>query len=425
MSEELHPALHPDADVLSGFLEGVLPEHERTACLNHLAECAQCREVVYVARKAASVDAAAAGAVTRVAERHWFRPLTVAAAVAMAITIVFSIGLYRMIRSAEPQVQVTASAKRPIETVAEAEAVHPPPETRPAPGKVSPRSVPVGREHAPTVPAAPPVGSPAEPAPGPAAPEPLNVVNGIPAPAASPLAPVAAPRAAIARFSAVPEAAGIAGKVSDPTGAAIARAQIEVKNESTGATYSSTSDARGEFSLAGMLPGKYDLSISQPGFKKFVEPSIDLQPQMVARVDSILEVGTVAETVTVNAQAPLLKTESGEFARAAARADATALPLNGRRVKLLPLRPAFTLPDKSNPVSFANKDRIVVAVNAAGALFRSEDGGERWKQVRGKWRGRVVHVAVNSKTDFELTTDPASTWLSADGRHWSNAPTPH
>ena len=51
MSEHLHPGLHPDADSLNAFIEGVLPEHERLACLAHLADCSRCREIVYLAQE--------------------------------------------------------------------------------------------------------------------------------------------------------------------------------------------------------------------------------------------------------------------------------------------------------------------------------------------------------------------------------------
>ena len=45
MSEHLQP------EWLNTFVEGVLPEHERIACLAHLAECARCREIVFVAQQ--------------------------------------------------------------------------------------------------------------------------------------------------------------------------------------------------------------------------------------------------------------------------------------------------------------------------------------------------------------------------------------
>ena len=51
MSEYRQPGLHPDADSLNAFIEGVLAEHERIECLAHLSECARCREIVYLAQE--------------------------------------------------------------------------------------------------------------------------------------------------------------------------------------------------------------------------------------------------------------------------------------------------------------------------------------------------------------------------------------
>jgi len=60
MSEQLHPGLHPDADSLNAFIEGVLPEHERLQCMAHLAECSRCREVVFLAHEPPPAPAASA-----------------------------------------------------------------------------------------------------------------------------------------------------------------------------------------------------------------------------------------------------------------------------------------------------------------------------------------------------------------------------
>jgi len=416
MSEELHPELHPDTDELNAFLEGALPEHERAECLTHLADCAQCREVVFLAR--AAVETEEPAAVKEAAVPFWkklLRPMSVLTAAA-AILVFFSVGLYRMIRSAEPQAQVSATAKPPVETAPEPTAVQPTSEPQPAASrKATMQHAPLQREQAPVVLEPPP--PPPSAAPAPVVAPPVQVLNG---PAAAP-PPPSALRAAVARLSAGPEAAGITGTITDPTGAVIPKAQVELKNQNTGATYFSTSDVRGQFSLSGLLPGRYDLSVSSMGFRKFVDPSINLEPQTIARVDSRLELGASTETVTVNAEATLLKTESGAVAPSVGSTSGAKLPLNGR--SFLIAGPAYILPDRSNPVSFAVKDRLVVAVDSAGALFRSEDGGKSWKRVKGKWKGRVVRVVVSAKAAFELTTNPPFTWLSADGRHWSPAPT--
>jgi Carboxypeptidase regulatory-like domain/Putative zinc-finger len=442
MSEEYHPGLHPNADALSAFLEGVLPEHERAECLTHLANCVQCREVVFLAREAAETEEPAA--VQEAAVPFWrklLRPMPVLAAAATAI-LFFSVGLYRMIRPAEQKPVVIADVEQPVPAPkAEPEistqavpqearnAIHqlksvPSKTVQPAPRKASPVPVLVGRAQAqaeavvpsPPLPVTPPATVSSTPPPAPA---PVAVPAGPPGPAGARFA--AAPRVAEAT------GAGVAGTITDPTGAAIARAQVELKNDDTGATYKSASDARGQFRIGGLAPGRYDLSVTSMGFRKFMRPSIEVQPETIARVDSTLDFGAATETVTVAAQPPLLKTEGGAVATTGSVASA-GLPLNRAMVRTVPTEPNYQLPGKKPAVTFAAKDRVVVAADAEGALFFSDNQGKNWKHIKGKWKGKVVRVAsppsVPGSTNavFELITDPASTWVSADGRTWTVAP---
>jgi hypothetical protein len=118
--------------------------------------------------------------------------------------------------------------------------------------------------------------------------------------------------------------AAFTGTITDPAGAVIARAQVKLRNAVTGAAYTSESDTRGQISIAGLPPGQYALSVSEMGFKTFVRTSIELEPQTVTRVDVALQVGNASETVTVTAEATLLKTESGELSH---NVNLAALPL--------------------------------------------------------------------------------------------------
>ena len=397
MSDQLHSGLHPDADVLNAFLEGALPEHERVACLTHLAECAPCREVVSLAGQAGAVDDPVAAPPPKVSVwQRLFRPLPVLAAFVATVVVLFSIGLYRMIRSAEPKPQQTASVSTPAENApALAEATQPAPEpAKPPVAKAKPRAVPPPEPQQPQIIAAAP-----PPAPAPAA------------------TPAAAPLAASARFSppALPE---VVGTVTDRAGSSIANAQVELKNAQTGSAVASTSNARGEFTIAGLAPGKYDLSITAPGFKRFEKPLVDVQSQQIARLDSTLDVGTATETVAVTAEAPLLKTESGTISDRVSGLSAGSLPLLAAPRAVPPIPPVYTLPDNSRPVSFAVKGKTVVAADAAGALFLSNDEGKTWDRIKGKWKGKVVRV-TGAANDFQLIAEPAATWTSADGRKWS------
>src|SRR5437879_205175 len=104
----------------------------------------------------------------------------------------------------------------------------------------------------------------------------------------------------------------ITGTVSDATGAVIPGAAIEAKNVQTGAVYQAGSSETGNYTLAQLPAGTYELSAILPGFKKFVRSGIIVSVATVLRIDVTLDVGATGESVTVEAASPLLKTESGE-----------------------------------------------------------------------------------------------------------------
>ena len=104
----------------------------------------------------------------------------------------------------------------------------------------------------------------------------------------------------------------ITGTVSDATGAVIPGATIEAKNVATGAVYQAGSSETGNYTLAQLPAGTYEVSAALPGFKRFLRTGIAIQVAQVVRIDVTLEVGAATESVTVQAAAPLLKTESGE-----------------------------------------------------------------------------------------------------------------
>lgn len=107
--------------------------------------------------------------------------------------------------------------------------------------------------------------------------------------------------------------ASITGVVSDPAGAVVAAAPIEAKNVETGARYQVATSTTGNYTIGELAPGAYELSITVPGFKKYVRPALTLQAGQTLRIDATLEVGAATESVTVTEAPPLLNTESGEL----------------------------------------------------------------------------------------------------------------
>src|SRR5260370_32201391 len=103
------------------------------------------------------------------------------------------------------------------------------------------------------------------------------------------------------------------GNVTDPKGAAVPGAKLDLVNASTGAAKNTTSDERGGYSFSDLQAGVYKLTISLTGFKTSIKDDIKVEANKVYRFDAQLEVGEVKETVVVNAATEvLLQTDRGD-----------------------------------------------------------------------------------------------------------------
>ena len=105
----------------------------------------------------------------------------------------------------------------------------------------------------------------------------------------------------------------ITGTITDPAGAVITGAPIALRNVATAAAYEAASTATGNYTLAQLPTGTYEMTVTFTGFKRYVRQNIELPVAQTIRLDVSLEVGATNESVTVTDSAPLLKTESGEL----------------------------------------------------------------------------------------------------------------
>ena len=96
-------------------------------------------------------------------------------------------------------------------------------------------------------------------------------------------------------------------------GAVIAGAPIQAKNVQTDVLYEGATSTTGNYTIAQLPVGTYDVSVTVPGFKKYTRVGLEIEVAQTLRADITLEVGSSSESVTVTEAAPLLKTESGEL----------------------------------------------------------------------------------------------------------------
>jgi len=121
----------------------------------------------------------------------------------------------------------------------------------------------------------------------------------------------------------------ITGTITDPAGAVVANATVEAKNAETGVVYSGASTAAGNYAIPNLPVGTYELTVRVAGFKTYNHTNLAIAATQVLKQDVALEVGAASESVTVEAQASLLQTETGDVAHNVTLEQMDDLPLLG------------------------------------------------------------------------------------------------
>ncbi len=134
--------------------------------------------------------------------------------------------------------------------------------------------------------------------------------------------------------------ASITGLVTDASSAAVPNATVTVTNTGTGVSRSVTTNDSGSYTISPLIPGTYDLKVSNAGFKSKVQTGVILETGAVMKLDAQLEVGAVTESVEVSAQAAMLQTQETSVAGVVTQSQLERIPVNSRNyTRLLVLMP--------------------------------------------------------------------------------------
>ena len=158
-----------------------------------------------------------------------------------------------------------------------------------------------------------------------------------------------------ARLAGQEVSAGITGIVTDPSGAAIAAAEITATDLDRGVSWTTQSNEGGNYALPRVPPGRYEVRVQAPGFRTWVQPEVPLVVNQRARIDVVMELGAVTETVEVSAAGPLLQTEKTELGAVISGEQTVDLPLPTRNfIQMTLLVPGVTT---TNPSTLQNARR--------------------------------------------------------------------
>jgi hypothetical protein len=140
----------------------------------------------------------------------------------------------------------------------------------------------------------------------------------------------------------------IVGTVVDSSGQIVPGAQVSIRNVDRNTSTSAVTDDNGAYSALFLVPGTYEVQVGLQGFKTWRRSGLVLQVNDRLRIDAALEVGGLEETTTVQASAPVVRSDSSEVGTVIEETAIKELPLNGRNfATLVYLVPGIT-PGQAN-----------------------------------------------------------------------------
>ncbi len=200
---------------------------------------------------------------------------------------------------------------------------------------------------------------------------------------------------------------GLTGIVTDQTGAVIAGAQVTVTDPATGFTSSTVTGQTGLYVINGLNPANYNMKVTAKGFQSFAQTGIVVNVSATNRTDVKLTVGAESQTVTVEADALQVQTDSNVVSTLISSEQISEIATENRNfaaLAALGLGVSSLLPDNNTPMAGAGGSSFSISANG---LRQSHniwliDGGE--SDDRGGAGGMSLMPAQDAIAEFNMLT---------------------
>jgi hypothetical protein len=150
--------------------------------------------------------------------------------------------------------------------------------------------------------------------------------------------------------------ATLTGTVLDVQGSSVSGAKVRVTNTQTGLVREMTSTESGLYNFQRLPVGTYTLAVEFEGFKTFRRENLQLSVGAVVSIDPQLGVGSVAETVTVTSDTPVVETTRSQTATTVGEKAVRDLPINGRNfLDFTVLTPGVVRDPRGGDLSFGGQ----------------------------------------------------------------------
>lgn len=124
----------------------------------------------------------------------------------------------------------------------------------------------------------------------------------------------------------------LVGTVTDSGGGVLPGASVVATNVDAGDTYTTVTNAQGQYNIPAVRLGTYEITISLDGFQTFKATGVQVAGNQVVRRDAALPVGDLSETITVAAAAAVLQTDRAAVSQTVEKRAVVDLPMAGRNV---------------------------------------------------------------------------------------------
>lgn len=193
---------------------------------------------------------------------------------------------------------------------------------------------------------------------------------------------------------------GIRGKITDQQNATLPNASVTVTNAGTNQTQTTTTDEDGGYRFSNLQPGTYTIGVTATGFANFSQEAVVVEVGQVTSIDVPLGIAGQNAQVEVTAEAPVINTNSQDFATNINQTSINELPINGRRASNFVLLTPGVVPDGNfGLISFRG---------ISGLLNNSTiDGGDNNQAFFSEERGRTrisSSISQDAVREFQVNT---------------------
>jgi hypothetical protein len=193
------------------------------------------------------------------------------------------------------------------------------------------------------------------------------------------------------------------GRVVDAQGGILPGVTVLVRNQATGMFRETVSSGDGSFIASSLVPGTYEVTAELQGFKKFSRRDVVLEVGKTTSIDVSMQVGGIEQTVTVNAESPLVDVTSKEIGGNITSETLTQLPsVNGNFIGFVGLLPGI-VPSISTE-SFGS-DSITVNGQDPRNNNYTVDGGNNNDDVIGQRAGMQARTPIEAIQEFQVITN--------------------